>query len=78
LPISGASASSPIRAVTKAYARFGSQVVQVFSPVSRQVSSGSAGSATAVMPGVAPRAGEPPPSSVAALFSSAPCATIAR
>ena len=64
-----------MRAVTKAWVRFGSHVVQVFSPVSRHVPSASA---TAVVPGTAPRAGEPPPSSVAALLTSAPSSTIAR
>ena len=63
-----------IRAVTNAWVRFGSQVVQVFSPVSRHVPSAAS---TATVPGIAPRAGDPPPSSVAALLTRAPSATIA-
>ncbi len=48
-------------------------MVQVFSPVSRHVPSAAA---TARVPGIAPRAGDPPPSSVAALLTRAPSSTI--
>ena len=67
-PTTGGSAS-PMRALTSARRRTGSHVVQVFSPVT---SHPPAGSGSASVPGMAPRDGEPPLSSVAVALMSAP------
>ena len=75
-PTCGGSAGPAIRALTRANRRAGSHVVQVFSPVSRHARPAASGVAS--VPGIAPRAGEPPPSSVEAALTSAPSSTTAR